>query len=447
MATQLRGGVVLRTASHVRVSKATVRPVPLARRPVHRMAFRSLKVSAVAAPAMADRPPELFGLTEFSGLEGKAMKSALRTDWPEKKAILSVIPEHCFKKDTVKSLAYALVSVALTLGFGALAYTFIPMKLSYIGAWAAYAIAAGTCATGAWVAAHECGHGAFSDNKMIQDSLGYVLHTLLLVPYFSWQRSHAVHHMRTNHVDEGETHVPSRTTDAGAMYKLRDTFGSSLFGLVNSIGVLLLGWPLYLLKGASGGPVRGETNHFWPYAGAKGKHALFPGKWANKALWSDVGILATLGGLAYWAYAAGSIMPVLALYGGPYLVTNAWLVLYTWLQHTDVDVPHMDADQWTWQKGAFMTIDRPYGALCDFLHHSIGSTHVAHHLSHQIPHYHAREATDAIKAAFPELYLYDPTPIWKATLRVAAKCIAVSKDKHGLYVFHPQTPAVQTATA
>jgi len=128
-------------------------------------------------------------------------------------------------------------------------------------------------------------------------------------------------------------------------------------------------------------------------------------------------------------------------------VTNAWLVLYTWLQHTDVDVPHMDADQWTWQKGAFMTIDRPYGALCDFLHHSIGSTHVAHHLSHQIPHYHAREATDAIKAAFPELYLYDPTPIWKATLRVAAKCIAVSKDKHGLYVFHPQTPAVQTATA
>jgi|AntRauMFilla1563_2_1112583.scaffolds.fasta_scaffold111466_1 omega-6 fatty acid desaturase (delta-12 desaturase) len=71
------------------------------------------------------------------------MRSALRTDWPEKKAILSVIPEHCFKKDTVKSLAYALVSVALTLGCGALAYTFIPMKLSYIGAWAAYAIAAG----------------------------------------------------------------------------------------------------------------------------------------------------------------------------------------------------------------------------------------------------------------------------------------------------------------
>ena len=32
--------------------------------------------------------------------------------------------------------------------------------------------------------------------------------------------------------------------------------------------------------------------------------------------------------------------PVVALYVGPYMVTNAWLVLYTWLQHTDVDVPH-----------------------------------------------------------------------------------------------------------
>ena len=29
------------------------------------------------------------------------------------------------------------------------------------------------------------------------------------MPYFSWQRSHAVHHSRTNHVEEGETHVPS----------------------------------------------------------------------------------------------------------------------------------------------------------------------------------------------------------------------------------------------
>lgn len=43
-------------------------------------------------------------------------------------------------------------------------------------AWIAYAVACGTAATGAWVVAHECGHGAFSDNRKLQDAVGYTLH-------------------------------------------------------------------------------------------------------------------------------------------------------------------------------------------------------------------------------------------------------------------------------
>ena len=61
---------------------------------------------------------------------------------------------------------------------------------------------------GFWVIAHECGHGAFSKNKSLETITGYLLHSLLLVPYFSWQRSHAVHHRFTNNVTNGETHVP-----------------------------------------------------------------------------------------------------------------------------------------------------------------------------------------------------------------------------------------------
>lgn len=49
-----------------------------------------------------------------------------------------------------------------------------------------------------------------------------------------------------------------------------------------------------------------------------------------------------------------------------------------------------------------------------------------------IPHYHALEATNAIKAAFPEHYLYDPTPIPQATWRLATQCAGVEKrgDMH-----------------
>jgi hypothetical protein len=102
------------------------------------------------------------------------------------------------------------------------------------------------------------------------------------------------------------------------------------------------------------------------------------------------------------------------------------------LQHTDVDVPHFTDGDHNFVKGAFHTIDRPYDKLdpwgaIDFLHHKIGSTHVAHHFDSTIPHYKAQVATDAIKEAFPEIYLYDPTPIPEALWRVCKGCAAVEK--------------------
>lgn len=49
-------------------------------------------------------------------------------------------------------------------------------QLAMLPAWIAYAVACGTAATGAWVVAHECGHGAFSNNRKLQDAVGFVLH-------------------------------------------------------------------------------------------------------------------------------------------------------------------------------------------------------------------------------------------------------------------------------
>merc|ERR1719353_2272575 len=98
----------------------------------------------------------------------------------------------------------SLAEGAICLALG----TLIPLKLAYLPLWLLYAAVTGTVWTGMWVIAHECGHNAFSNNKLIQDGVGYLLHSLLLVPYFSWQHSHAVHHQFTNHITKGETHVP-----------------------------------------------------------------------------------------------------------------------------------------------------------------------------------------------------------------------------------------------
>ena len=91
------------------------------------------------------------------------------------------------------------------------------------------------------------------------------MHSLLLVPYFSWQRSHAVHHANTNHMETGETHVPGLAGNAGATSGVAKLMGP-LWPILHTVVVLLFGWPMYLMFGESGGPAYGKTNHFWPYA-------------------------------------------------------------------------------------------------------------------------------------------------------------------------------------
>jgi len=386
---------------------------------------------------------DLSGIA-FSGLKGKAL-SIKAEDFPKSKDIKAIIPADCFEPDTATSLGYLSVSIigtALCTAFGVAMAGTIGTNIFTLPVWAAYSAVTGTVAMGLWVLAHECGHGAFSKDRKLQDAVGYIIHSFLLVPYYSWQRSHAVHHQYTNHMELGETHVPEKFEVEGSTYQQREWLvekfgtekGVQIFGSIQGFLHLVVGWPGYLLIGATGGPDRGMTNHYYPNPLTEPKQPnkqLFPGNWKEKVYQSDIGIAAVVGGLVAWGACRG-FGEVMALYGGPLLVINAWLVLYTWLQHTDTDVPHFTDDEHNFVKGALHTIDRPYDKLdplgaIDFLHHKIGSTHVAHHYDSSIPHYKAQIATDAIKENFPELYLYDPTPIPAALWRVCKGCCAVEQ--------------------
>ncbi len=352
---------------------------------------------------------------------------------PTRGDVRSAIPAECFELSLPRALMHLAISMALVVGLVAGAAALLPMTWMWLPVWVLYAAATGTAGTGLWVLAHECGHGAFARNKVLQDTVGFTLHSALLVPYYSWQRSHALHHAKTNHMDEGETHVPARTTDGGGQSDaaMRDRLGPDAFTFLRIARTLVMGWPSYLLAGATGGPVRGRTNHFWPIAPFESD--LFPPRWRARVWASAAGVLAVLAGLVAWAVAAGSVVPVLLLYVGPYLVVNMWLVGYTWLQHTDVDIPHFAEPEWSWMLGAFQTVDRPYGRVVDLLHHRIGSTHVAHHIDHRMPHYRAAKATLAVEATYPEWYRYDPTPIPAALWRVGRDCLAVEETPDGWY--------------
>ena len=87
-------------------------------------------------------------------------------------------------------------------------------------------------------------------------------------------------------------------------------------------------------------------------------------------------------------------------------------------------------------RGAFLSIDRPYGKILNFLHHNIGSSHVVHHVCPTIPHYYAKKATSLIKKEFKKAYLFNPDPIHKALWNIACYCVAVKLDiKKGRYIW------------
>ena len=139
----------------------------------------------------------------------------------------------------------------------------------------------------------------------------------------------------------GETHVPEAVEDTNeGSIALRSSFierfgktlGIRLWGALQAFLHLIIGWPAYLLIGATGGPDRGVTNHYWPNPLStpnQPKKELFPGNWKEKVFKSDVGVAAVAASAVAWALCNG-LPQMMALYGGPLIVVNAWLVLYTW---------------------------------------------------------------------------------------------------------------------
>lgn len=377
-------------------------------------------------------------VSPYNPLDAKA------PDLPSKGEIKAVIPKECFGRSALHSMYFvsldSAMAAALVYGTSFVLSTKVPADLlcfdglNWFLGWNFYAFWRGVILTGHWVPAHECGHGAFSSSQAFNDFMGFIMHQALLVPYFAWQYTHAKHHRRTNNLVDGESHVPSTGSENGlGPNKERQSFyavwheamGDGAFAAWQIFTHLVLGWPLYLMGPASTGRLAhdgsflkdGEfIDHFRP--GSK----MFPPKIRGKIMLSTVTVFATLGLLLKLSLDYG-FLTVFLWYGAPYMWTNSWLVLYTWLQHTDPSVPQYGADEWTWIKGALSTIDRPYG-IFDFFHHKIGSTHVAHHLFHEMPFYRADEATAAIKAYLEPkgLYNYGPTPWWKAMWRIAKTC-------------------------
>lgn len=74
---------------------------------------------------------------------------------------------------------------------------------------------------------------------------------------------------------------------------------------------------------------------------------------------SDIGVLTALG-LLWWACRHYSAWTVFVYYGIPWIQVNHWIVMITYLHHTDPVLPHYRDAVWSYHRGAAATLDRDF---------------------------------------------------------------------------------------
>ncbi|KAL2410878.1 Oleate hydroxylase FAH12 [Exophiala dermatitidis] len=337
------------------------------------------------------------------------------------------IPRHCFERSAITGLYYVARDVAC------LATTFylfnrfvtpeyIPSTAVRGALWFLYTVIQGLFGTGVWVLAHECGHQSFSTSKVLNDTVGWICHSALLVPYFSWKISHGKHHKATGHLERDMVFVPPTKEEYASKrgYLLHQidelTEETPIATAYHLISQQLGGWPMYLLTNVTGhnkhGGQRegrgigkhngfgGGVNHFNPSS------PLYEQKDAKLIVLSDLGLL-IMGSILFWVGKTYGFANLFVWYLAPYLWVNHWLVAITFLQHTDPSLPHYTPTTWTYTRGAAATIDREFGFIGRQLFHGIIETHVLHHYVSTIPFYHADEASEAIKKVMGRHYRSD----------------------------------------
>eukprot|EP01083_Nonionella_stella_P060759 158498_1 len=259
--------------------------------------------------AIVEKKTEGVWKSSYNPLDPKAPKL------PSKGEIKAAIPKECFEKSYVHSMYFVARDTAMAAGLiyatNSLLSTDVPANilsvegLAWFAGWNTYAFWMGTILTGHWVLAHECGHGAFSPSQTFNDIWGFIMHQALLVPYFAWQFSHAKHHKRTNHLTDGESHVPTTGKEYGLIdgkrtgsYSLmHEAMGDGAFAGFQVFSHVVLGWPLYLMGLASTGRLANDgtflaegeiIDHFRPSS------KMFPAKISAKIMASTLGVVATI---------------------------------------------------------------------------------------------------------------------------------------------------------
>ncbi len=314
------------------------------------------------------------------------------------------IPQNCFKSNLFKSLMYMFVDIAI-LSTALFTYEYIKNLgiIWHLLYWNVY----GFFAWCLFVVGHDCGHGSFSDYSIINSVCGHICHSMLMVPFYPWARSHYYHHRYHNSKNKDKSH-PWITDEELKEYPYLTR------NILPSVIGPFIGFWIYLTYGLS----------------QDGSHFVWFGKlYENTSKIEKIKSVISCISVFSWIYIVYSYTNNLydwwMMYGGVISICYFWLYMITWLQHHSEDTLVYSDESWGYLKGAVQTIDHKIGYKIDELHHNITDCHLVHHIFfREIPHYNLKEATNALykyldkekksylikyvdHSQFPLKYIYD----------------------------------------
>lgn len=237
-----------------------------------------------------------------------------------------------------------------------------------------------------WCIGHDAGHGTVAKNaKWINRLVGEISHSVFcLTPFLPWALSHKKHHLNHNHLEKDYSHQWFVREERDSLHPL---IKASHFTRNLQLPILYF---VYLFTGVPDG------GHVFFYGRMWEGHSLK--EKANAAV--SVAISCATAGML-WASMGTADFAVVCMV--PWLVMSFWLFMVTYLQHHSDDGLLYTDDTYTFERGAFQTVDRDYGKWINRMSHHMMDGHVMHHLFFtKVPHYRLEEATKALVKGMEE---------------------------------------------
>ncbi|RDW85960.1 hypothetical protein BP5796_04285 [Coleophoma crateriformis] len=394
-------------------------------------------MTATSASTEASVPPKLAAQRAKYGMLMDASGNEYVVPDYTLKQIYDAIPKECFERNVLKSLRYLCQDIALITGTF-LAFStyntsdYISSPIIRFALWSVYSFMQMIFGCGIWILAHECGHMAFSQYKTLNDTIGLILHSSLLVPYFSWKITHKYHHKGVGNMATDTAFTPhTRLSYAQSFNKTIEEIAelvedAPIYAFTVAVIQQLFTWQLYTLtmmgvgeawfekKAAREGvenPEKNEDGSLKRTYGLSGSlfnpYSPYFTELDAKLIYINDAALLVVFSLLYYVGVTYGWGNLIVWYAIPYLLINSCVIFIASLQHLDPSMPHYNSDTWTFIRGAASTIDRDLGFIGHYFWHDANETHVLHHHIGSIPHYHAVKATEAIKPLMGKSYRKD----------------------------------------